>query len=419
MTVDHDLAGIAEEFWEAKLAASPMLAAFLGDHRFDDQADDLSAEAEHGLRSTWVGLRGRASGVGGELSDTDRVTRDLLIEQLDVEIRGIDLRLRELMSDQMQGVHADLLITAEQLQAAEPEHAAMAVERIRQFGRMLDQAAERYGEGLAAGRTPARVNVERSINQVEGYLPSTLASDPFTTLAGPEGWDGLDAWRDELADAVCTHLRPGFARYRDTLRDDLLPAARPDDRCGLVWLEDGPELYRALIEQHTGLPLEADELHAAGVAEVTESFPAEYVECGRRQFATTDLPEMFARLVDDPGLRYRDRDEMLAHVTRCCEASHAAMGDWFGLMPESPCVIGPIADYLAADATLAYYSPPSADGRPGEYHVNLHEPTGRSRPVTASVAFHEAIPGHHLQLAISAERTDLPAFRRQSWSTSP
>jgi len=420
MTAHDDLATVADELWEAKLAASPLLAAFYGDHRFDDRADDLSAEADQSLRSTWVGLRDRATAVDGdELSETDRVTRDLLVEELEVAIGGIDLRLRELMSDQLQGIHADLLITADQLTAPEPAHARMAVERIGQFGRMLDQAAQRYREGLAAGRPPARVNVEWSINQVEGYLASPLATDPFTTLAGPSGWDGTDAWRDQLADAVRTHLRPAFARYRDTLRDELLPAARPDDRCGLAWLDEGPELYRALINQHTGLSLAPEELHAAGMAEITGSLPAEYVDCGRRQFATTDLPEIFARLVDDPGLRYRDRDEMLAHVDRCFAAAGEAMGDWFGLLPASPCVVTPIPDYLAADATLAYYSPPATDGsRPGEYHLNLHGAAERSRAVTAAVTFHEAIPGHHLQLAISAEQTDLPAFRRLSWGHS-
>jgi uncharacterized protein (DUF885 family) len=120
-----------------------------------------------------------------------------------------------------------------------------------------------------------------------------------------------------------------------------------------------------------------------------------YVECGRREFATTDLSEIFARLVNDPGLRYRDRDEMLAHVTGCLEAAQAAIGDWFGVLPEAECVVAPVPDYLAADATLAYYSPPAPDrSRPGEFHVNLYEPTKRSRAVTASVAFHEAIPGH-------------------------
>jgi uncharacterized protein (DUF885 family) len=413
MTTDADLAGIAEEYWETKLAASPLFASFLGDHRYDDMADDLSAEAEQRLRSTLVGLRDRAAAVAGGLSDTDRTTRDLLIQELDDDLRRIDLRLRELMSDQLQGVHTDLLITAGQLQAPEIEHATMAIERTRQFGRMLDQASERYREGLAAGRPPARVNVERSINQVEGYLASPLASDPFVNLPGPEGWQGADAWRGEMAEVVRSVLRPAFDRYRDALHDELLPAARPDDRCGLLWLDEGSELYRALIELHTGLPLAPGDLHAAGLAEVVETLPAEYIECGRRELATADLAEIFARLIDDPGLRYRDRDEMLAHVRACVEAARAAMSDWFGILPEAECVITPVPDYLAADATLAYYSPPAPDGtRPGEYHVNLHEPTNRSRAVTASVAFHEAIPGHHLQLAISAERTDLPAFRR-------
>ena len=415
MTV-ADLLAIAEGYWQARLAASPLFAAFLGDHRFDDQADDLSAEAEQRLRSTWVGLRDRAAAVDDELSETDRATRDLLIEELDGAIRGIDLRLRELMSDQMQGVHADLLITAGQLQAVEPEHARMAVERVRQFGRMLDQAAERYREGLAMGRPPARVNVERSINQVDGYLSSPLASDPFVVMKGPEDWNGIDAWRDVLADMVRDHLRPAFARYRAVLRDDLLPAARPDDRCGLAWLEDGPEIYRALVEEHTGLALEPEELHAAGLSEATGSLPAEYADAGDGGLGATDLPEIFARLVEDPELHYRDRDEMLAHATRSFEAARDAMGQWFGLTPESPCVVVPVPDYLAADATFAYYSPPAPDGsRPGEYHINLYQPDARSRAVTAAVSFHEAIPGHHLQLAISTERTDLPAFRRLSW----
>ena len=92
------------------------------------------------------------------------------------------------------------------------------------------------------------------------------------------------------------------------------------------------------------------------------------------------------------------------------------MGDWFGIVPEAPCVLTPVPAYLEADVAAAYYTPPAPDGsRPGEYHVNLRDPTGRGRAETASICFHEAIPGHHLQLAIATERTSLPAFRRLSW----
>ena len=410
---------IADEYWEAKLEASPLFASYLGDHRYDDRADDLSAEQERRLRTTWVGLRERAAlldGADRALDDTDRVTRDLLVQELDDNVRAIDLRLAELASDQMGGIHADLLITADQLQAPEPEHATMALERARQFGRMLDQAAERFREGLAAGRTPARINVERSINQVDGYLASPLESDPFANLRGPEDWDGLEAWRGQLTDIVRDDLRPAFARYRDVLRDELLPVARPDERPGLQWLDDGTELYQALIQLHTGLPLTPEELHAIGMAEITEQLPSEYSEVGGREFGTTELSEIFGHLLDDPALRYGDADEIMAHATACFEAAREAMGDWFGILPEAACVLKPVPDYLAADAPSAYYSPPAPDGsRPGEYFVNLHEPTKRGRAETASIAYHEAIPGHHLQLAIASERTDLPAFRRLSW----
>ncbi len=410
---------IADEYWEAKLEASPLFASFLGDHRYDDRADDLSAEEERRLRTVWAGLRERAAAVeagNGALDETDRATRDLLVQELDDAVRAIDLRLAELASDQMQGVHADLLITAAQLRAPEPEHATMALERARQFGRMLDQATERYREGLASGRTPARINVERSINQVDGYLASPLVSDPFASLAGPEGWDELEVWRGQLTDIVRDDLRPAFGRYRDALRDELLPAARPDDRPGLQWLDGGSGLYQALIELHTGLPLTPEELHAIGMAEATEALPSEYAEVGGREFGTDELAEIFRRLLDDPGLRYGNADQILAHATECLEAARAVMGDWFGIRPEASCVLKPVPEYLAADAPAAYYSPPAPDGsRPGEYFVNLHEPTKRGRAETASIAYHEAIPGHHLQLAIASERTDLPAFRRLSW----
>jgi uncharacterized protein (DUF885 family) len=416
VTANDALRAITDEYWEAKLEASPLFASFLGDHRYDDRADDLSAEAELRLRGTWAGLRERVSALDGELDETDRVTRGLLLHELDDNVRGIDLRLAELASDQMEGIHADLLITAAQLRAPEPEHATMALERARQFGRMLAQASERFREGLAAGRTPARINVERSINQVDGYLSSPFESDPFANLAGPDEWDGLEAWRGQLTDIVRDDLRPAFARYRDVLRDELLPVARPDDRAGLQWLDDGAEMYQALIEIHTGLPLTPDELHAIGMAEATEDLPAQYVELGGREFGSTELPEIFARLLDDPALRYRDGDEILAHARACLDAAGEAMGDWFGILPQAPCELRPVPDYLAADAPAAYYTPPAPDGsRPGEYHVNLHEPTDRGRAETASIAFHESIPGHHLQLAIATERTDLPAFRRLSW----
>src|SRR5690606_20803090 len=319
-------------------------------------------------------------------------------------------------AERMRGADAGLLMLAGQLRAAEPEHARMAVRRIPAIAAMLDQAAERYTAGLAAGRTPAEINVRRSLNQLEKYLQTPLESDPFVNLTAPEGWDGTEAWRAELADAVRHSLRPAFERYRAVYTGELLPAARPDDRPGLCHLPDGPEIYQTLIERYTGLPLTAAELHEIGLEEASVKIRAEFAEVGERALGTSDVQEIFDRLLSDPNLRYRDRDELLAHAQGCLEEASAAIGEWFGILPQAPCVLEPVPDYLAADVPPAYYAPPAPDGsRPGIYYVNLHEPAERGRYSTASVAFHEAIPGHHLQLAIATERTDLPAFRRLSW----
>lgn len=416
-----DLRDLAERYWEHRLTTSPLFASFLGDHRFDDRADDLSEPAEADQRRHLIGFLDEARALATDptaedLDEADRTTLELLIGELEESLAALDARLVELQSDQMQGVHADLLTMAGQLSVPSPDLAPLALARIGALAAMLDQATERFRAGLARGRTPARANVTRSLNQLDGYLASPLDTDPFAGITGPPDWDGEAAWRADLTEAVAGTLRPAFARYRAVLADELLPVARPDDRAGLQWIPGGDDLYRTLVRIHTGLDLAPEGLHRIGLEEVTDVLPARYRVLGRRVFGTEDLGEIFHRLLHDPDLRYHDGDEILAHARQCLDDATAAMGDWFGILPQAPCVLTPVPDYLAADAPAAYYTPPAPDGsRPGEYHVNLHDPTGKGRAETASIAFHEAIPGHHLQLAIAAERTELPAFRRLSW----
>ncbi|MCB1029736.1 MAG: DUF885 domain-containing protein [Acidimicrobiales bacterium] len=418
MTSSGLLEDLTERYWQARLEASPLTATFLGDHRYDDRLDDLSEEAELRQRQIWVQLRDEANSLEtNDFDETDRVTHRLLVDELSEQINAIDDRFIELGSDQMQGIHAELLTMVGQLQAPEPEHAAMAVVRTRAIGTMLDQATDRFRAGLKAGRTPARTCIDRSINQIDGYLASPIESDPFVNLTGPSGWDGEQQWRDELRSAVEQDLRPAYQRYRAVLSDELAPVARDDDHAGLCWIDGGIELYKSLIRMHTGLDIDPQVLHDIGMKEVTEKLPGEFIAIGQRAFGTSDLKEIFDHLLNDADLRYRDGEEILADAQRCLEDATNEMGNWFTILPEAPCELIPVPDYLAADAPAAYYMPPAPDGsRPGNYCVNLHNPTTKGRAETASIAFHEAIPGHHLQLAIATERSDLPAFRRLSWS---
>lgn len=406
---------LADEYWEAVLRASPSFATFLGDRRFDTEIEDVTAAAEAEQAARWTQLRGRVADL--DLDDAplaDRVTRDLLDEALADALDHIGLRTVELRYDQMDGVAAGLLTSAPQINAPEPQNARDLVERQRRVGTFLDGAVDRFRAGLDAGRTPPRIVVERALNQVDGYLASPLDDDPFTTFAGPEGWDGEERWRHDLRAAAETEVRPGFARYAAALRDELLPAARGDDEPGLCHLDDGTDLYRFLVRSNTGLDLDPDDVHRIGHEELA-TIGAEMEALGAEMFGVADLPAVFERLRTDPALRYDPArpDEPLDDARACVRRAAAVMGDWFGRLPQSDCEVKAVPDMLAADAPGAYYFPPAADGsRPGTYFVNTHLPGERNRFDTASVAFHEAIPGHHLQLSIASELTDLPAFQR-------
>ncbi len=407
---------IADEYWEAQMAASPVYATFVGDHRYDDRMDDLSEAAEDAHLGRVRVLADQAETLDpAALGPSGRVTRGLLLAEVDTVATRARLRLAELASDQNTGAHADLLQIAPQTQAADADSARRLVERYRQAGRFLDQAGERLRAGLARGRTPAAICVERSLNQVDGYLASPLDTDPFVHLPppqDPEGWDEA-AWRDDLRAVTEEVIRPAFGRYRALLADELGPAARDDDHPGLVHLADGEEVYAALVRLHTTTDLTPQELHEIGLEEITERLPAEYAEIGQRAFGLADVGAIFERLRTDPALRYTTGDEIMADASAALARAKAAMGDWFGRLPVADCAIEPVPEYLAADAPAAYYFPPSGDGsRPGTYYVNTHNPTAKSRTEAESIGYHEAIPGHHLQLAIAAELTDLPAFQR-------
>ena len=406
---------VADRYWQALLEYRPTDATLHGDHRYDDRIEDVSVDAEAQARATWLELRAAVDAIDpAGLDAAGRVTSQLLRAELTQATESIDIRQTELRYDQNTGFHAELLVVAPQISAPTPESARALLGRHRQIPRLLDQAIDRLRAGLEAGRTPARINIERSLNQVERYLASPLEGDPFTTLAGPPDWAGEGAWRTELAAVARDLIRPAFSRFREFFATVLLPAGRPHDRAGLAWMADGPALYEHFVRYHIAVDLTAEEIHQIGLDEL-DRLAGEYAEVGGRLFATSDLGEIFDRLRSDPALRYTNGDEIMDDARRYLAAATAVMGDWFGRLPATPCQITPIPAAVAEDMPMAYYFPPADDGsRPGMYFVNTADPGAKNRFETASVAYHEAIPGHHLQLAIATELEGVPAFQRLS-----
>jgi uncharacterized protein (DUF885 family) len=202
------------------------------------------------------------------------------------------------------------------------------------------------------------------------------------------------------------------------LRSEILPQARDDAHPGICFLPDGEAMYAALARLHASTDHSPEVLHGIG-RDIVEQVAQELVETGSRVWGTTGPAEIFDRLTNDPALRYGDRDEMLEHARRVVTAAEAEAPGWFAVVPEVPCAVEPVPEAEEAGMAPAYYMPGAIDGsRQGTYYLNTSKPTERHRYAAEDIAFHEAVPGHHFQLTVAMESTDLAPARRVLYDTA-
>jgi uncharacterized protein (DUF885 family) len=271
---------------------------------------------------------------------------------------------------------------------------------------MLTAAGERHTTGAHEGRTPVARLVESAIAQLD-----FVTSNPGLGGLGRGGVED-EALLRSVSEIIDHDVRPALAAYRDMLKRDILPLARNDARPGICYLPDGEAMYQALARHHTSMPYTSDELHAMG-REIVDEVRDELVETGSRLWHTSDPAEIFAHLCDDPELRYTSREEMLEHARRVVAAAEAEAPRWFATVPDQPCTVEPVPEAEEAGMAAAYYMPGAIDGsRQGTYYLNTLKPKERHRYAAEDIAFHEAVPGHHFQLTIAMEATELPLARR-------
>jgi uncharacterized protein (DUF885 family) len=303
-----------------------------------------------------------------------------------------------------------------------PADGRRLVERWNGAGKLFDDLRANLREAADDGLVAAAKPVERLVDILDGQL----AEPPERwKLAAPaeaphDDWSERDLgeFRARLVEAVREVAVPAFRRYRDTLERHVLPIARPEDRPGIMHVPGGEQAYRDMIRVHTTLDLAPDAIHATGLAEI-ERIDREFVELGGRVLGTRDLASTLDRLRDDPALRFATAEEVFETAKRSLARAQAAVPEWFGRVPGAACVVIPVPSHSEQHQTIAYYSWPAMDGsRPGRYYINLHAPETRPRYEAEALAFHESIPGHHLQIAIAQELPDLPAFQRMLGSTA-
>jgi uncharacterized protein (DUF885 family) len=417
--VSGGLPELAERYFDLAMAAAPFEATALGVDGFDAEVPDLSEQAEDRQRAAIAGLQRQLDAIDpATLDDQDRITHAMLGRALADRQEELDARWPELtVSATMSGVQTAVIATVPKVTLATTEQASAYLERCGGLDRYLRQAADRLRAGIHHGRTPSRRGVLAAMAQLDEYLAGPPDADPLLAPDPPAETDPA-RWRDRLKQLVVASVRPAMAAYRTCLEREVLPHVRSDDRCGLYHLPDGDTVYRNAARHHTTTGRDLDDLHRLG-QELVAGLAEEYRTLGSRALGTGDLGEILGRLRGDPGLRFHTAAEILNSARDALDRANAALPGWFGRIPAVPCRVDEMSPYEAKDAVLGYYQLPSDDGRrPGIHWLNTHAPETRTRYEYEALAFHESVPGHHLQFALAQELRDLPRFRRLGYVTA-
>ena len=404
------LDSLADDYWSARLERHPVHATQLGYRRHDDRLDDESPVARDAWRAQLDGFDRRLRDLG---DDADPVTSAALTEALIADRCFLDADLGAFSVDPMDGPQTDLLNIPSYQPVRSRIEADALLARWRAMPDYLDQAIENLRRGAAEGRIGVSMLCRKVTQQLDELLARPDADWPLMRPA-----TDAPGIRAQLLRMVGEHIRPAFERYRSVIVSELAPMARPDEKPGLSHVPGGAQAYAMLARAHTSLDIVPEDVHAIGLEEIRR-IDGEFIELGARLLGTDDLETTLKALREDPALHFATRDEVAAVAKSSLDRANAAIGDWFGRLPKAPCEVVVMAAHEEKHSTIAYYREPAADGsRPGQYYINTYAPNTRPRYEAETLAFHESVPGHHLQLAIMQELTHPPAFRRFNGSTA-
>ncbi|MBT8217965.1 MAG: DUF885 domain-containing protein [Acidimicrobiia bacterium] len=414
--MNEALRDVSDEYWEWQLENSPVSALMLGDHRYADRFDEMSREAEDRTIADLRSFAERAEDIPVDDLDTEeRITRDVLIFEATTNADAAETRQAEFAVNHVVGFQTMLPVLPPQFPIETAEHADQLVSMYREIGRAFDEMSDRLREGLDNNRTPPRHAVGETVKQIDGFLRTPVEQDPLLNVRPPAGFDEAEVagWKARLGEAIDQVIRPALSRHRELLEHEVMDAARPEERSGVSWLPDGEELYARAIQRHTSLPLDATEVHEIGLQAI-ESLADEYRALGSKVLGTSDVGDIFSRLRDDPDLHFSDGAEVVAASAAAMDKARAEMGNWFGRLPQADCVMAE-----TPTGPKAFYFPPAMDGtRPGTFFVNTAMPDQWGRYEIEATSYHEAIPGHHFQLAIAQELDGMPEFRKHAGITA-
>lgn len=406
------LADAGARYFVAQHRADPLNATLLGVAGFDDQLGDPSREASERVTAEMRAILDEVDDLPtDQLDDRQRVERDVLHWLVEGTLSDNQHSLWEANASAAGYVSPQSLIFQAIPTAPLVDNVAVAgyLTRLAAVPSYLDAARARYRQATGAGRSSTRVGVEQALKQVTGHLRRPLDED---VLLSPTFLAGAQSQRDAAAELVRDQVRPALERFAGDLTDELLPVARADDRVGVCWIPGGEDGYRAAVRRHTTTELTPQQIHDIGL-ETLDELAAQWAEFGSRALGVGDVPTILSVLREDQRLRFDTTDEIVRCVQGALDRAEAVRPNWFPPFAITDCVVEEIDPVEADNAALAYYRPPSQDGsRPGAHCVLTTDPHQRFRYEYEALAFHESVPGHHLQLASAQTLSWLPPHRR-------
>src|ERR1700752_378976 len=407
--------------WDAYMRWDPVFATLCGDHRFDDQLG--GADEDHYV--DWLNqlkkFRARLDKINpSKLGPEDRLNYDYFARMLDSEIGTLSFHTYRLPISKAGGFHIflpDLHQLTSFDRTSDYENYLGRLEKIRIY---FDEGIELMRLGLQTGFIPPRVTLEGVDQSVRAQIVEDPAQSPF--FEPFKGFSSLVSGVDQerliesAHEAIKGSVIPAYEALSKFINEEYYPASRLS--IAAADLPNGHELYRQRITYFTTLDLSPEEIHETGQSEVRR-IRAEMEDVIRKTGFRGDFKAFIEFLRTDPRFYAETPDALLKETGYLMKRVDGELPRLFKTLPRLPYGIRPVPDFSAPGNTTAYYMPGTGDGtKAGRYYVNTYDLKSRPLYEMESLSFHEAVPGHHLQLALQQELPNLPDFRRFYWFTS-
>ncbi len=396
-----------DEFYETGLKNAPELATAYGDYRYNSQLGQYSlAEIARRHAETDDFLKRLKEIPTDGMTDKDLLSHQLLQRQLERDDVNYELKNYEMPINQQNGVHTRLADLPLSVPLDSVQHYEDYISRLHQIPRVLDQTAEVMRQGLKDGLMPPKLVLEKLPGQCDGII----ASNPFLlpTKKFPKEFSEDDKKRltDEMTKAINDDVFPAYKKFAEFLRTEYDPKGRTE--LSIESLPDGKRRYAEAVKFMTTLNVTPAEVHELGLKEV-ERITAEMTKLAKAQ-GKKDLASFREAINNDPNWKPKSEQQIVDDFKKYIDQMQPKLPELFGLLPKAPVTVEPIPDFAKAAAT--HYVAGTPDGkRAGRVVVAVSDPTTRTLVDDEAVAYHEGVPGHHMQISIAQTLPDLPKFR--------